>query len=232
MILGNLINKFYHQRFFGRVFHTLPSCLQEQLKDCESVLDIGCGPLSPLRYCQNIKYSVGVEPYSLYLFRSRKNKIHSQYVRREIEQLTYPAKSFDAVIMVEVIEHLPKKIGREILRRAEKWARKKIVVTTPNGFFSMGEVDRNPWQVHKSGWTAADFTKMGFVCHGLAGAKFFYHDSNQVSEMVDENAGNIFTNIRFSPKVLFYILNSFVQIVTYFLPGVAFELLAVKKKDK
>lgn len=232
MTLGNLINIVYRQKFFGRVFHTLPACLQEQLKDCDSVLDIGCGPLSPLRHCHNIKYSVGVEPYQPYLLQSRKNKIHSQYAKEEIEKLSYPAKSFDAVIMVEVIEHLPKRTGREILRKAEKWARRKIIVTTPSGFFPMGKVDKNPWQSHKSGWTTKDFAKIGFVCHGLAGAKFFYHDRNQVSEMVDKSAANIFTNIRFSPKALFYILNSFVQIVAYFLPGVAFELLAVKKMDK
>lgn len=232
MTLGNLINKFYRQRFFGQVFHTLPFCLQEQLKDCESVLDIGCGPLSPLRFCHNIKYSVGVEPYTAYLLKSRKNKIHSRYERRRIEQLTYPAKSFDAVIMIEVIEHLPKKSGREILRKAQKWARKKIIVTTPNGFFPMGEVDKNPWQTHRSGWTKGDFSKLGFVCHGLAGAKFFYHSENQVTQMVDKSADNIFTNIRFSPKALFYLLNSFTQIITYYIPEVAFELLAVKKLER
>lgn len=229
MTLGNLISKFYHQRHISKIFHTLPFCLQEELKDCQSVLDIGCGPLSPLQYCRNVKKSVGVEPYTPYFLQACKNKIHNKYLKREIRGLTYPVNSFDAVIMIEVIEHLPKKVGKEILLKAEKWARKKIIVTTPNGFFSMGEVDKNPWQTHKSGWIMADFTKLSFVCHGLAGAKFFYHSRNQVSEMVDKDAGNIFTNIRFSPKALFYLLNSFIQIITYFLPEVAFELLAVKK---
>lgn len=229
MIVGSLIDRFYHQKIVGRIFHTLVYCLQEQLEGCETALDIGCGPSSPLQYCHNIKYSIGVEPHKSYFRQSRKSKIHDKHICKRVEDLSFPTGSFDAVIMIEVIEHLPKKVGAKVLRKARKWAKKKIIVTTPNGFFPMTGVDKNPLQSHRSGWSIKDFEKVGYKCHGLAGAKFFYHHENQVTSMTDATGENLYANIRFKPKLLFYILNSLIQIFTYYVPQLSFEILAVKK---
>jgi hypothetical protein len=85
------------------LFHTVTYSLQQELKDCESVLDLGCGPDSPVKLCPNIKYSVGVETYKPYLTKSKKNKIHSKYVEKNIFDVDFKEKSFDAVILIEVI---------------------------------------------------------------------------------------------------------------------------------
>lgn len=133
--MERIIKKLYHHPLVSRIFHTLVYCLRQELKDCETVLDIGCGAFSPLQYCKNIKYSVGVEPFKPYLEKSKKKKIHTKYINKRVEELDFPEDSFDAVIMIEVLEHLPKKVGYEILKKAEKWARKKVIVSTPNGYF-------------------------------------------------------------------------------------------------
>jgi len=83
MNLDDLINRFYYNKFFSRIFHTTVYCLKRELKDCQSVLDLGCGPSSPLQYCQNIKYSVGVEAYKPYLAESKRRKIHSKYLNKK-----------------------------------------------------------------------------------------------------------------------------------------------------
>lgn len=223
------IKKLHSSKILGKIFHTLDYCLQRELSDCESVLDLGCGPSSPLQHCRNIKYSLGVEAFSPYLEESRKKEIHSEYLDKKIEELDFPEKSFDAVIMIEVLEHLSENAGYEILKKAEKWARKKIILSTPNGFFPMDAVDDNSFQRHLSGWGNKKLEKLGFKCHGVSGAKFFYLKKNAVHSLINEE-GNIFSNMRFGPKKLFYIINSLVQIFSYFFPSLSFGLFAVKYK--
>ena len=230
--MKGIIGKFYHNPVLAKIFHTLVSCLQNELSDCETVLDLGCGPDSPLQYCEGIKYSIGVEAFKPYLFQSQKRKIHTKYLGKKIEDLTFSPRSFDAVIIIEVLEHLPRELGEKTLEKASKWARKKVIVSTPNGYFPMDNVDKNSWQKHRSGWVVKDFLKRGFVCHGLAGMKILYFRENQVKSMVSESENNLYANIRFEPKKLFYILNSLLQIVSYYFPRTSFELFAVKRLNE
>ena len=83
--MKNLINNLHQSKFLGRVVHTLDYCLQRELADCESVLDLGCGPDSPLQYCKNIKKSVGVEAFKPYMEESRSKRIHTEYLEKKIE---------------------------------------------------------------------------------------------------------------------------------------------------
>jgi len=223
--IDSLINKFHKSLFLGRIFHTLNYCLQKELKDCESVLDIGCGPSSPLQYCKWIKYSVGVEPFKPYLEESKKRKIHTKYINKKIEDLDFPENSFDAVIMIEVLEHLPKKIGDEILKKAEKWARKKLVISTPNGFMSQKTLDNNPLQGHLSGWSCQEMKSLGFRVYGLAGLKFL---RGEVQNKIMEE--DLLTSVKFKPKFFWFIIAALTQVVIYYFPNVAFELLNIKDK--
>lgn len=224
--MDSKINALYHNKIIARILHTLVYELKEELKDCSSVLDLGCGNCSPIQHCQNIQHSVGVEAFGPYLEESRKQKIHSEYLQKEINSLDFAKNSFDAVIMIEVLEHLPKEMGKNILKKAEKWAKKKIILSTPNGYFPMDEVDGNSFQRHLSGWDAKELRQMGFNVRGMSGSKFFYHKKNTVHSLHQEGA--IFSNIRFKPRKLFYVLNGLFQSISYYLPRQAFGLLAVK----
>lgn len=206
------------------LFHTLLYTLKKELSDCKTVLDLGCGPSSPLQHCGNIQYSVGVEAFKPYLDESRKNKIHSEYLQKNILELDYPDNSFDAVILIEVLEHLPEEQGLEILKKAEKWAGKKVVVTSPNGFVSQKELDNNPLQNHLSGWDAKKMKSLGYRSRGLAGLKGLRQEAQ--SDSMDE----ITSTIRFRPRFFWFIIATLSQIFTYFIPGLAFELFSVKKK--
>ncbi len=220
--------KIYHLKPIAKLFHTTVYCLQKELADCDTVLDIGCGPLSPILYC-DIKYSVGVEVFDKYLEEAKKNKTHSKYLHSNMFDLDYEENSFDAIVMVEVIEHLTYEDGLRLLELSEKWAKKKIILTTPNGYFRMDEaVDGNEFQRHLSGWSIGDLKALGFTCKGLAGLKCFYYSENNVHSLLD---GNIYANYRFKPKILGYLINSICQIFSYHFPKYSFGILGTKNVD-
>ena len=221
-----LLSRLYHNPFISRCFPTTVSLLQDALSDCESVLDLGCGPNSPIQHCHGVKYSVGVEYHKPYLNKSRNKKIHDKYLQRKIEKLAFKKNEFDAVIMIEVLEHLPKKYGYQILKNAKKWAKKKVIITTPNGYIHQKQLDDNPLQKHLSGWSVSDLSCLGFKVRGLAGLKFLRQEGNGNS--MDEN---IFKTIRFNPKPLWFVIATLSQSVITYVPSLAFELFAIYKHN-
>lgn len=72
----------------------------------------------------------------------------------------------DSVFLLDVIEHMSKEEGRQVLDLAIKKAREQVVVFTPLGFckqeYQAGEKDAwgmngTYWQTHRSGWMPEDF---------------------------------------------------------------------------
>lgn len=221
-----MVSKLYSSKPLERLFHTLGYCLQRELQDCESVLDLGCGPSSPLQRCRGVKYSVGVEPFRPYLEKSKKLGIHSEYLDKRIEDLSFPDDSFDAVIMIEVLEHLPRNVGLEALKKCQQWARKKVIISLPNGFVAQKELDNNPLQKHLSGWDYQTLRGLGFECRGLAGLKFLRQE-NQDETMGD----NLMSSIRFRPKFFWFVVATLSQLITYHVPQLAFGLFSVKEVE-
>ena len=222
--MDDLIKKFYHNPFLSRFFHTLVYCLQKELKNYKSVLDLGCGSDSPIKYCR-VRYSVGMDVFKPYLNESKRKKIHNKYILGDITKIEFEPESFDAVIMIEVLEHLGKKQGREILKKAEKWARKKVIVSTPNGYLPEKSIDGNPFQAHRSGWTVEEMQKLGYKARGMAGWEFLRRGN--VSEKAGQEEG-LLSTIKFYPKIFWLIVSELTQAMTYYFPKLAFEVFYVK----
>ena len=146
--------------------------LNEELKGCQSVLDLGCGQSSMLQYC-DVLYSVGVEYWKPYIEESQKNKIHNEYVNADITELDIPRNQFDAVILIDVLEHIEKQRAKVLLYEMNLWAAKKVIIAVPNGFLPQGDScgDGNIKQHHLSGWGPDEFIKMGYCVHGFNGWK-------------------------------------------------------------
>ncbi len=198
--------------FYLSLFPPLDRLLQKELSGCERVLDLGCGHHSPLGSCR-IPYSVGVELFEPSLQESRRKRIHTEYVKADIRAVVFKPKSFDAVIAVEVLEHLTREEGVELLGKMAGWAKKKVIITTPNGYMWQGTCDSNPLQEHRSGWTAKGLRQLGFRVRGLAGWK---------------GLRGCYASIKYKPAFLWARVSDITQKVTWYWAEQAFQLLAVR----
>ena len=215
-----LYSKLYHNKLLEKIFHITVYNLKRDLKDCRSVLDLGCGKDSPIQYCKSIEYSVGIEAFKPSLETSKLRKIHSKYITDNILNVDFEENSFDAVIIIEVIEHLDKNDALNLVEKVYKWAKKKIIITTPNGFLPQLELDSNPLQKHICGFYVEELKKLGFKVNGMAGLKIFYNIQK------NQKKGE---SIR-KPVIFWIGLAGLSLLFAYYLPGIAFDLYGVKYK--
>lgn len=150
--------------------------LKQELKDCKSILDLGCGSLSPIggicAHSTNV-YLVGVDAFAPSIESSRRKGIHDEYFLMNVLDIEgkFGRKSFDCAVALDLIEHLPKKEGNRLLEIMEEVSRKKVVLNTPNGFLPQRVYGGNIWQVHRSGWTAEEMMARGYRVVGVNGWK-------------------------------------------------------------
>ena len=186
---------------------------KKELSNCNTVLDLGCGCNSPIQYC-GIFFSVGVELFGPYLQESKKKRIHNQYIKADIKKIEFKPKSFDAILYSEVLEHLTKEEGYELIKKMEKWAKKKIIITTPNEYLWQNGYDNNPLQEHKSGWSVEELERLGFNVFGMNGWKKLRGYKGSV---------------KYKPTLLWNIIANLTQKITYRYPRYAFQLFAIKQ---
>lgn len=159
---------------FGRHKIELAVLLSENLRGCDSLLDVGCGSASPIKdLTVSIRRKAGVDIFEPSIEKSRAAGIHDEYHRINVLEILghFGQKSFDAVIANDLIEHLTKEDGLELMRQMEAVARKKVMIFTPNGFLTQGEFDNNPFQVHHSGWDPQEMREFGYEVIGAGGLK-------------------------------------------------------------
>lgn len=145
---------------------------KEVVKDCQTILDVGCGASSPIKkFTRKLKQAVGVDCFPESLAKSKAAGIHHQYILADVLSLDerFANRSFDCVVALDLIEHLSKTDGHRLIGMMEKIASKKIIIFTPNGFLPQGVYNNNPNQIHVSGWTAPEMQKLGFRIIGING---------------------------------------------------------------
>ena len=199
--------------FYKKFFPSWTEYLKKELSGCASVLDLGCGYNSPIQYC-NIPFSVGVELFEPYLQESKAKGIHNQYVKADIRKITFKSKSFDTILCLEVLEHLTKEEGYKLIKKMEKWAKKKIIITTPNGYLPQSEYDNNPLQKHKSSWSVTELKELGFKVFGINGWKKLKGEKGL---------------IKYKPVLFWTIISHLTQKITRHFPNLAFQLFAIKQ---
>lgn len=188
--------------------------IERELRGCYRILDLGCGKSSILERLHGNYYSVGVDGYPPYIEESKMKGIHDEYILSDIMKVEFPDKSFDAIICAQVIEHLVPEDAAVLMKRMERWATKKIIMTTPNcesGFSPtehghVHEGGGDPILMnHKSGWTVETFRKFGYRVRGYDGFEQFFGKPGFA-------------------RLLYYISLP----PSYFLPRYAYQLLAIK----
>jgi Methyltransferase domain. len=189
---------------------------QEVLSAGESLLDVGCGASSPIRFfSKKIKYAVGVDGFLPSIEQSRANQIHHDYKQANLLDIdtVFEPKSFDVVLASDVIEHFEKEDGLKLLEKMEKIARKKVIVFTPNGFQPQGEFDNNAYQMHRSGWTVEEMRMLGFKVEGMMGLKPLRGE---------------FGEVKWKPKLFWHRVSVLTQPFVRNAPSLAYQLLCVK----
>jgi len=197
-------------------FKFVPNLQKEILGVSLTVLDLGCGKSSPLKFFSaDLKYSLGVDSFGSYLEESKKQGIHSDYLQADIFSACEKMadKSFDCVIALDLIEHLTKNQGLKLIREMERLARRKIIIYTPNGFFSQEDFDYNQAQKHLTGWTVEELKNSGFKVKGMSGLKYFRRG---------------FMGKALRPKIFWQFLASASQPLVFFIPQLSHQLLCIK----
>jgi len=157
-------NGFMDIKYYGR--EEMINVSKELVKPCNILVDIGCG-LRPYIY-EKSKIHVCIEPYEEYIniAKSAYKDYNMVFIKKDALSglKLFPDNSVDTVIMLDFIEHVEKEEGFEILKEADRIARKQIVVFTPLGFVSNDSGEKDNWgldgvvfQEHKSGWYPEDF---------------------------------------------------------------------------
>jgi hypothetical protein len=96
----------------------------------------------------------------------------------------------------------------------ERIARHRVVVFTPNGFVQQGDRGGNPFQVHRSGWSASELESLGYRVTGVHGLRVLRREE---------------AAIRFRPVRAWSLAADLTQPVVRRRPNLAFHLLAVKE---
>ena len=143
-----------------------------------TVLDMGCGKAwAWRRFIDKSRrqrfHSTGVDISDTYLDYCRKHKMYDEIVCGDVTKLGFADKSYDVVLLLQILSHLPKEKGLEILEHAERIARKQVIIGTEN------EIVDIPGKDHVSAWSPAELSRMGYKVTGYGFKPFDIngHDS-------------------------------------------------------
>ena len=130
------------------------------------LLDVGCGEgllhdmLKGRSRGADAVEVIGVDIYLPYLRRAKNRG--REVVQAHAAYLPFRDKVFDGVISLEVIEHLSKEEGHQMLEELERICRGRIIISTPKKFEEHGIGSPNPFELHRSAWTPKEFRKRGY----------------------------------------------------------------------
>ena len=131
----------------------------------KSILDLGCGqgkPMALVKMRMKVQKSVGVDLFKPYIEQAKREKIHNEYVIKDIRKVKYPNNSFDVVMASHVLEHMSERDAWKVLENMEKIAKKQVLIATPIGEHYHPAEDGNIWQLHQSAFTPDEFKKKGY----------------------------------------------------------------------
>jgi hypothetical protein len=197
-----------HNRYF---IYQQPSDLllavQKVIHEVDVVLDIGPG-IAPMNYFRP-KFHILLEPFTEYvqILTHRFANDGSVFIISDTAQdfmSSLATNSVDSVFLLDLIEHLPKEDGVNLLAHAERVARKQIIIFTPLGFMpqTVHEDEKDAWglgggsvQEHLSGWIPEDFGSGWdfYICES-------YHKYDFRNQRLDKEYGTFFAVKNFFGK--------------------------------
>lgn len=195
-------------------------------REAEDVLDLGCGDgglLSWINDRRRFRLRVGCDITLDLLKMAKRRGAYDCYVLADVRCLPFRGKSFDVCFMMSVLTYLEKKDGLAALKAVEYIARRQIIVFTPVGILPPPSGERfekyEHWNenAHISSWTKRDFH--GYRIIGINGLRRLRNRRGK---------------IRYSGflKIVATIVSYLSQIIIYFHPRFAFEMVCIKSPKK
>lgn len=185
-----------------------------------TVLDLGCGifdsGISEQIPLIKFKSYVGVDAWEQSLKQAEKHDMKTTirtFVLSDILDFVEKEENrgkFDLIFLFDVLEHFNKKDGLKILEAIKKMSNKRIVMFMPLGDHTLeandGFVKNNPYQKHKSEWTAKELQELGFDTEvykgfhhsGILDAAWIIKDTNYMK--ICEDCGSQFNSAYFFDK--------------------------------
>ena len=120
----------------------LGDLVQYEINTNETVLDLGCGimqAINPLR----CKFILGADIWDTYLDYIKDDYPTIKLDKSEIHR--FMDDSYDVVLCLDVVEHLPKKLALTVLDECIRICRKKAIIYTPNHFKGNEQPEEGAW---------------------------------------------------------------------------------------
>lgn len=137
-------------------------------QDYLKVLDLGCGlgTIGKLLNADKRHYFTGIDFFQPYLDLCKKNGYYNQTIKADLTKINLTKKSYDVILILQVLEHLTTAQAKALLKQADKAAKRCIIITLPNGDCYQEKYDHNKLHVHQSTWTSEDLKTLGFRVYG------------------------------------------------------------------
>ena len=141
--------------------------IKATLGDVYTLLDVGCG-IRPQGVIK-AKEIIGIDAYKPYVDQAQTGPLWEgsgaplqKVILGDITKgLPFPNNSFQIVWVSDVIEHLTKEDGKNLLKESKRVASKGVIIRTPYGFLEQNsdgwDLGGDHWQKHRSGWIPDDF---------------------------------------------------------------------------
>jgi hypothetical protein len=137
------------------------------------------------------------------------------YIQGDVRCLPFANHSFDVIICLEVLEHLERADGKQLLKELERVASRQIILSTPVGKYKQNVFDGNPHQEHKCIWDPDEMKANGYKVKGIG---------------LRNLGGNAGVESKYSApiRVLVNILWVLTSPLTHYFPNMAGDMVCIK----
>jgi SAM-dependent methyltransferase len=134
------------------------------LLEGDLILDCGCG-IGRWGYILRGKRRemIGFDISRDYLKLARQTRAYAGLIQASASHLPFSSDTFNTSLAVEILEHMNKKEGEIFLAELKRVVSRRIILSTPEGFFPLFFGTESP-ETHRSGWLRGELRKQGFRC--------------------------------------------------------------------